>query len=280
MTPILLLAGTVLRQPHVLVSDDPDALAAHAPGLLTLVGAGMALFGVVVGTYRGGLQLAYLPLKTPWLLLVPMALTLPALRPLFDRDGTRITTPRLMLAGLVGIARSALMVAGTAPALWLYLSLRPQYHHAVLAVASTLGLAALPGLWTLVRALAGARPAIGASLLGLVLLASATAQTGWLLRPLVVRPHSEVTFLRPVESDIADALTHTGRSAWGLSSDWEPSSGGALGRRATVRDRGGDTSQPLAGPAHHQATTQPEPHPGVSEAVLLLDATSDPEGQP
>jgi hypothetical protein len=66
----------------------------------------------------------------------------------------------------------------------------------------------------------------------LVVLGLLVAQTGWVLRPFVARPRGEVTFLRPVESDVFSALGASSRSAAGdYDSDWQPSGSGVFHRR-------------------------------------------------
>ncbi len=229
MNTLLHLAARVLRDPDSLVTDDPEELASSAPHLLALTIGGAAAWAMMVASYRGGLMYLYAPIKAPFLLLIPLAVCLPAIRALFDPEGDRLTSPLVASAGLVGMARTALLAASFAPVIWLWYSFDPGYHDAVLGAAGSLALAGLPGLLTILRAM---RPGIitaGTSLLALALLGGVTAQTGWLLRPFIARPTAEVTFLRPVESDITSVLTTT-ESALGHYDGWDASPSGVIGR--------------------------------------------------
>ena len=64
-----------------------------------------------------------------------------------------------------------------------------------------------------------------------ILMGLTTAQTGWLLRPFIARPTAEVTFLRPIEADIASSLTRSTRSAAGdYRGSWDPEQQGLIHR--------------------------------------------------
>ena len=103
---------------------------------------------------------------------------------------------------------------------------------AILAMAACLCLVGLPGLLTLLASLPeGGRNRPLASLASVAVLGVLLAQSGWLLRPFVVRPRAEVTFLRSVEADVFSSLASTSRSARGQYRGWEAEGGGVLGRR-------------------------------------------------
>jgi hypothetical protein len=244
---LLDMAVRVLRDPEAVVGDDPGQLARDAPRLLGLVLAGAATWGLVVGSVRGELQLLYAPLKAPFLWLIPVAVCLPVVRPWFDRDGDKVGTVRLAGAGLVAAARSALLAAAAAPVLWLTLSLHLDYHLAVLVMAASLAFAGLPGLFTVGRALSPGRPRWTVTLASVALLGGVTAQTGWLLRPFIVRPTAEVSFLRPVEANVRSALTATAASSVGVYDGWEARPAGVLGR--AMPDRRTNPGEEAAEPA-------------------------------
>jgi hypothetical protein len=230
---VLTLAATVLRDPLAVVdeADRPDALSALTPRLLALATAGFALFGAVVGSYRGGIQVGYAALKMPFLLAIPLVVCLPAVRALYEARGVRASWPRLALAGLVGAARTGILAAASLPLVWLVYSVGPDYHDAILFMTGVLGVVGLPGLLVVARALPdGGELRWIATAGSLALLVGVTAQTGWLLRPFVVRPAGEVAFLRPVESDVVSALSATGSASTGDYQDWEPEKSGLLGR--------------------------------------------------
>jgi hypothetical protein len=236
----LTLAGVLLREPERLLGRDrddeqtADHLALLAPRLLAITLLGAALFGMVIGSYRGELQYLYAALKTPLLLLLPVLIGLPAIRAFHDACEVEVAWSRLALAALVSVARTAVLAAACAPVLWLYLSLHPDYHRAVLAMAACLALVGLPGLLTLIAALPeGGRQRPLASAASVAVLGILLAQSGWLLRPFVVRPRAEVTLLRSVEADVFSSLASTGSSARGRYPGWEAEAGGLLGRTRT-----------------------------------------------
>ncbi len=238
---MLALTGTLLRSPSALIPSPSQpsapALTALAPSLLgvTLLGAGV--FGVVVGSYRGSIQYLYAALKTPLLFLIPVVIALPALRAFLAACELRIDWSRLALAALVASARTAVLAAAVSPVLWLFLSLHPNYHLAILAMAATLVLVGAPGMWTLTSCLPiGGRHRPLAHAATFALLGVLLAQTGWLLRPFVVRPRAEIAFLRPIEADVFSSLTHTGASVQGRYEGWEARGGGMLGREASDVD--------------------------------------------
>ncbi|EDM77640.1 hypothetical protein PPSIR1_13845 [Plesiocystis pacifica SIR-1] len=238
-TTLLSLTGALLRAPEQLLVQDnatprreSERLALLAPRLLALVGLGAGAFGMVLGSYRGELQYVYAAVKAPALLLVPVLVGLPAIRSFYAACELRVSWSRLALAALLATARTAVLAAALAPVLWLYLSMGPNYHSAILAMVACLGAVGLPGLWTLTRALPeGGRNRGLATLTSVAVLAVLLAQTGWLLRPFIARPQAEVTFLRAVEADVFSSLASTQRSVKGDYRGWEVEAGGVLGRR-------------------------------------------------
>jgi hypothetical protein len=231
----LAVVGVLLRQPEQLLANDDDAaerdrLALLAPRLLGITVIAAAIFGLVIGSYRGELQYLYAAIKTPALLLLPVLIGLPAIRAFHGACELEISWSRLALGALIAVARTAVLAAACGPVLWLYLSLAPDYHRAILAMSACLIAVGAPGLWTLVRALpTGGRHRPLASFASLVVLGVLLAQSGWLLRPFVVRPRAEVSFLRPVEADVFSSLASTQRAAKGDYRGWNATPGGLLG---------------------------------------------------
>lgn len=236
---ILTLAATVLRDPDALIdlADDREALGRVIPQLLLVAAVGAATFGLVIGSYRGGIQLVYAAVKMPFLLAIPVIVCLPAIRALYAACRVDAPYERLALASTVGMARTGLLAAALAPVVWLLYSVALDYHLAVLLLAGTLALAGLPGLLTVSRALPGrGEGRLLATVASIAILGATTAQTGWLLRPFVARPNGEVAFLRPIEADVASSLAATGAASVGEYQDWEPEAAGLAGR-GLRRDR-------------------------------------------
>lgn len=229
---LLALTARLLRDPRSIVeqSEDADAYARLVPQLLLLTGFGAAIFGATVGSYRGGIQIAYAALKAPFLLGIPMLVILPAVRALWSDDDAEAPSARVALTGLVATARMGLMAAATSPVLWLLYSVQIDYHLAILLLATSLVVAALPGLWVFHSAFPSAGRSRVLALLGTVgLFGLVSAQTGWILRPFVARPTAQIALLRAVEADVFDALDTSAASATGRYGEWEVEPSGALG---------------------------------------------------
>jgi hypothetical protein len=206
MSDLLARFDRVLRSPDDLVSDDPEQLRQNAADLVLVTLVGAAAWGLVVGSYTGGMQLLWAPIKAPLIFLLPLGVCLPALRALLADDPADLPAPRLASATLAGAARAAVLCAATAPLLWLLYGLPLGYEGSLLW---TVALAAPPtaaGLSVVTRALDPSTQRLGAQLAGLTLLAVVTLQTSWMLRPFLAHPYREVTFLRPVEDDAFTSL--------------------------------------------------------------------------
>jgi hypothetical protein len=242
---ILTVVGALLRQPEQLLAregddDERDRLALLAPKLLAITVVGAAIFGFVVGSYRGDLQYLYAAIKAPALLLMPVLVGLPAIRAFHGACELEVSWSRLALAASIAVARTAVLAAACAPVLWLYLSVRPDYHRAILAMSGTVLAVGALGLWTLVSALpTGGRHRPLASFATFMVLGVLLAQSGWLLRPFIVRPRAEISVLRPIEADVFSSLASTRRAAKGEYRGWTAEPGGLFGRRASadVEDR-------------------------------------------
>ncbi len=231
---ILELTTTLLRDPQILIDEGEAAprraLAELAPRLLAITCVGASLFGLVVGSYRGGVQHVYAAIKMPALLLLPVLVGLPAIRALHAACEVRCSRARLALAALAGMARTAVLAAACAPILWLLYSINLDYHRAILVMTACLLAVGLPGLTTLTRGLPrGGQQRWLASSGTVVLLGLLLAQSGWLLRPFVVRPRAETTFLRAIEADVFSSLNATYDSSKGRYRGWSARKQGFVG---------------------------------------------------
>lgn len=241
---LLTIATGLLRDPVALIDgpDDRETLGRLAPALLIITALGAAIFGVVVGSYRGGLQIVYAAIKMPALMLLPVVVSLTAVRALLRAGDVPVTYSRVALASLTGTARTAILAAALGPVVWLYYSITPDYHTSVLVMVAALGLAGLPGMATVAKAVAVSGGKAGAtrrlrvlSAAGILLVMGLTgAQSGWLLRPFVARPTAEVAFLRPIEEDVFSSLMATSRSARGDYRGWEAEAEGLLSREVEL----------------------------------------------
>ena len=114
MNPIVLLTR-VLRDPNAVLDAEDTDYAQVATHLLATLAVCGALFGAVVGGYRGGIQTVYAAVKMPVLFLMPVLLVLPAMRALFASAGIELSLRRVALGSLVGITRTAIIAAAMSP---------------------------------------------------------------------------------------------------------------------------------------------------------------------
>jgi hypothetical protein len=219
------LCGRLLREPQQVVeeADDLTTFGAVVPRLLGITLVGLGILGAVVGSQSGAYQLVYAAVKTPFLILLPTLVGLPAVRALWQCSDLVVSYRRLALAGLAGTARSSVLAAGVAPVYWFFVSLDVSYHWNVLLFSATIVIVGVPGLWTLGVAIPpGGRRRLLSTLGSVAVVGFLLAQTGWVLRPFVARPQAEVSFLRPMEEDVFSSLISTTASALGVYGTWRP----------------------------------------------------------
>lgn len=229
-TSLLDTCAALIRDPIALGRDEPRrALEDHGPVLLAIAVVSAAVFGGVVGTYRGGWQLLFASIKLPMLWLVPVLVTLPAVRAFYRVCGIAVDYGQVALAVLIGCARSALLLAVASPALWLMFSVHVSYHWAVLALCASVLTSGVVGLATVARILpgSGSGKLLANALAGLAV-GVVVAQSGWVLRPFVARPRADVAFLRPVESNVFASTLASWRSARGRYDGWDVRQEGLL----------------------------------------------------
>jgi hypothetical protein len=208
----------VLRSPQ----DVAEPLAELLPALLLLIAIGGGLFGLVIGSYRGGVQHVFAAIKLPLVLLLPLLVCLPACRALYLAAGVQVTYERLVFAALVGMARASLLAAAAGPALWLLYSVSLDYHLAVMLLCGALAIAGGIGLLTTARLLpAGGQLRACAHLGSLAIVGVVLAQGGWLLRPFLVRPRADIAFVRPLEADVFSSMNAALDSSRGNYRGWD-----------------------------------------------------------
>lgn len=227
---VLHTCAAVLRDPKALVGEEPrEALEEHGPTLLAIIVVSAAIFGIVVGTYRGGIQLAFAGLKLPLLWLLPIVVALPAMRALYRVGGIAVSYAHVGLATAIGAARATVLLAVASPALWLMYSVHVDYHFAVLALAGSLAVAGLVAAITIASVLPGHGTAkLLVHLSAVAAVGVVFAQSGWVLRPFIARPRADVAFMRPVESNVFDSVAASWRSARGRYTGWEARKEGLL----------------------------------------------------
>lgn len=183
---------------------------------LVAIALGTMVFGAVLGSYRGGVQILYAAVKVPVAILAALAICVPAfyaIAAVLGRPWPLRTVASLML---VSAARASLLLLAFSPAVWLGYDLGLSYHAAALAAAAAYGTAGLASLGLLLR---GLGPGVGRWLTAATFAAlffGVVGQTGWVLRPYLVRPRTEeVPFVRARDSGFVEALWTSARSAMG-----------------------------------------------------------------
>lgn len=189
--------ATLLRDPERAVRACLSGEGRRALGQTALLSffVGTLLFGGVVGSFRGELQLVFAAIKMPLLLLAAMVTTVPAVWALGATEERAWPMRAAASLMLVAAGRAALVLAALAPLLWLAMDLVGGYHLSAFLAASALGVSGLAALSILLRGMRGipgGTIALAGCVFGLSLL-----HAGWVLRPWLVRPgNPAIVFMR------------------------------------------------------------------------------------
>lgn len=190
------------------------------PLVLASLGAlflGAAVFGGVLGSFRGGIQVAYAALKVPLALTGALVIAVPAFHAIAASLGRPWPLRTVVALTVSSAGRAALVLLAAAPVLWLAYDLGLGYHAAALAATGAYALAALAALGVLVRGLGEGAHRLTTTLAFMAVYLAAAGQTGWLLRPYLVRPRTEeVPFVRAREGGFGDAVFRSTRSSVGI----------------------------------------------------------------
>ena len=209
----------LLRDPKEVAErcERSEGLGELALASIACLVVGAALFGGVLGSFRGGLQIGFSLIKLPLALLATLVVSVPAVFALNVGLGGRSSFRTIAALSLAASARASLVMAGSAPLLWLAVDRGLHYHQAVLLAAVVYLASGIAALGIVLRGLGGSlRAVVTAAACGLVFFA-VLGQTAWMLRPFFGRPsqHS-IPFVRAREGSFADALVQSSKSAMGL----------------------------------------------------------------
>lgn len=195
------LVVRLIRDPVALLDEPPAPLLPRLAGI-TIVGA--IAFGAAIGAQHSPMQAVSSALKLPLVLLVPPMVAMPALAALAHALGLRLPLARATTAALVSIARIAVFAAATGPALWFGDTLMGTYRVTVLSAVAALGVCGLIGMRPLIAAPVGdgATRRWMVALGTVAIFGAVSAQTAWLLRPLVLRPALPYTLFEFPDSDV------------------------------------------------------------------------------
>ena len=186
--------------------------------MVMTIGIAMAIVGAALGSYRGGVQIAFAAIKLPLVLLGTAALSAPALSAIGTALGRRSKLAVDLALVMSALAFGALLLAACTPLVLLGRAMELPYHRMILAVVGMFSIAGLASLRMIVRALATeAAPGWRTSVLGLcTVFALVGGQLAWALRPYLVRPRAQdIVFVREVEGSLFDSILEVTESVQG-----------------------------------------------------------------
>jgi hypothetical protein len=207
---------------RVRAASTGDVVAITRAMLATIVVC-MAIVGAALGSYRGGVQIAYAALKLPIVIVGTAALSAPALTAIGAALGRPARLAHDLALVVVALAFGSLLLVACTPLLLLAHSLDVGYHATILllvAMFAIAGVAALRVIGGAVSADAAAPGRVSAVLALCVVFAIVGGQLSWALRPYLVRPASRedaIAFVHPLEGSLVDAISdtiHSTRRGW------------------------------------------------------------------
>jgi hypothetical protein len=187
--------------------------------MIATIAACMAIVGAALGSYRGGVQIAYAAIKLPVVLIGTAALAAPALTAIGAALGRRARLAADLTLVMAALAFGALLLAAGTPLVLLGRSIDLDYHRMVLCTVAMFAVAGGAALHLVCRGVAlEAGPGWRTAVAGLcVVFALVGGQLSWALRPYLVRPREpQPVFLREVEGSLFDAVAGALRSARGI----------------------------------------------------------------
>ncbi|HMJ13963.1 MAG TPA: hypothetical protein VK524_21245 [Polyangiaceae bacterium] len=213
------IATALLRDPSDIAArcDRPEGLRELSLTALSCLVLGAAVFGGVVGSFRGGAQIAFSATKLPLALLATLVVCVPAFHGLTVGFGGKARFSSIAALVLAASARAALVLLAFAPLLWLAVDLGVSYHSSVLLASVMYLTSGLAALGIVLRGLGASLRAIMTVAAAALVFFAVLGQTAWMLRPFFGRPsQSSVPFVRAREGSFADALRTSSKSAVGI----------------------------------------------------------------
>lgn len=251
MTTATLLDATVHLAPPTSPAPEPlqglalvDALLRDEPALLERIRAGdvrramrtllltIALaagtYGMVLGLFRGGVQVLYAGVKLPLAVLLTASLATPALAAARRAIGKPGGAERDLALVLSALCVGCLVLASLAPVALLAVLMGLDYHRLALLAVSSCLLAGASGVARFWRGLEAAsrRERAFLGLTAIAVFLAAGSQMTWTLRPYLVRPKSRtVPFVRTLEGSFLESVSHQAgwaTGAYGAPTTAEP----------------------------------------------------------
>ncbi|WP_437476031.1 hypothetical protein WME75_25470 [Sorangium sp. So ce1014] len=212
----------LLRAPSEVAAscrEDRD-IRAIALASLGAIALGSAVFGGVIGSFRGDEQILYAAIKVPLAMLITLVLCAPAFHALAAVLGRPWPMRSVIALALASAGRSSLVLLAFAPVLWLLIDLGLGYHASSVAAWLAYAVAGLAALGVLVRGIGVGKGRWLTAVAFMAVFFAIGGQAAWILRPYIGRPSAkEVPFLRAREGSFPDAFVKSCRSALGIYDD-------------------------------------------------------------
>ncbi len=214
-----------------LLRDRPTLLARIRAGvelvplmrtMVVTLAIACAIVGAALGSYRGGVQIAYAAVKLPLVLLGTAALSAPALTAVGVALGRRARLAADLALVMTALAFGSLLLVASTPLLLLCRAVEVPYHDMILMVVGVFAVSGFASLRIISASItAEGGPGRLAALLGLcTVFALVGGQLAWALRPYLVRPRAtNIVFVRDVEGSLVDSISTTFSSAQGVFAD-------------------------------------------------------------
>jgi hypothetical protein len=171
----------------------------------------------VVGSHRGGVQIAFAAAKLPLAVLFTLAIAVPAFYAIAHAHGREWSFRQTIALTLAAMARASLVLLAVSPLLWVAVDNGLGYHASAVVAALLYLVAGLAALGVLARGLGPGAGRVAATVLVVLVFFAVGGQTTWILRPYLVRPQTaEVPLVRNTEGSFADAVWTSSFSSLGV----------------------------------------------------------------
>jgi hypothetical protein len=173
-----------------------------------------SIFGAVIGTFTGGIQIFFVLVKLPLLLFGTLAVSFFAISILSAMLGVDVPFRRLLQLSLHLLAVISMLLASLSPILAYFVWQNSVHDPFLLLTLFCAGMATLSGWWVFFKSLERSVPSQHAFLLGVIwfgVFAVVGLQVGWLLRPwvgLIDEIGGSVPFVRLYSGNVFEGLFH------------------------------------------------------------------------
>jgi hypothetical protein len=187
------LMNRLLRSPGEVASDckEDRNLASVAASAIVAITVGAVLFGAAVGSWRGGIQIAYAALKLPVVTLGTLVLCVPAFHAIAAVFGRPWSLRSAVSIMLVAGARFSLVLLAATPVVWLTINLGASYDAVKLVASLAYALGGLAALGLLLQGLGDGPGKIATVVTFVGVFLVVGGQAAWILRPYIGTPGTD-----------------------------------------------------------------------------------------